>query len=134
MTSAVLMLLISAALSPTLWADGRDKAHAQAPLRPFTVSTEKPFSELMHDSMAIMDQDMREAPMNGDPDHDFVTMMIPHHQGAIDMAKVLLLYGKDPELRNLAQQIITDQQTEINIMRAWLKRHNAKGTESKRPK
>jgi hypothetical protein len=56
----------------------------------------------MDEAMAVMDRGMRAAPMNGAPDHDFVTMMIPHHQGAIDMAKAVLLYTQDPELRNLA--------------------------------
>lgn len=90
---------------------------------PFVASTAKPFSALMHDAMNIMDDGMRRAPMSGVPEHDFVTMMIPHHQGAIDMAKGLLLYTKDPELINLAQGIITEQQNEIRLMEAWLKRH-----------
>ena len=68
---------------------------------------------------------MHNAEYTGDPDHDFVTMMIPHHQGAIDMAKTILLYGKDPQMRRLAQEIITDQQSEIQLMQLWLKRHDA---------
>ena len=63
--------------------------------------------------------------LTGDPDRDFVTLMIPHHQGAIDMAKALLLYGKDPQLGRLAQEIITDQQSEIQLMQLWLKQHGA---------
>jgi uncharacterized protein (DUF305 family) len=57
-------------------------------------------------------------------------MMIPHHQGAIDMAKALLLYGKDAQLRRLAQEIITDQQSEIQLMQLWLRHH---GTNSHIP-
>ena len=90
---------------------------------PFIPSTAKPFAQLMDDAMAVMDHGMRTAPMNGLPEHDFVTMMIPHHQGAIDMARALLLTTKDPELRNLAQGIITEQQNEIRLMQAWLTRH-----------
>ena len=90
---------------------------------PFVASTAKPFAQLMDDAMAVMDYGMRAAPMNGEPDHDFVTMMIPHHQGAVDMAKALLLVTRDPELRNLAQGIITEQQNEIRLMQAWLTRH-----------
>jgi uncharacterized protein (DUF305 family) len=60
----------------------------------------------MMESMAKMDRDMMTAPMTGDPDHDFAATMIPHHQGAIDMAKPFLLHGKDPALRRLAQEII----------------------------
>ena len=87
------------------------------------MAPDKSFAQLLHDAMATMDRGMREAPMNGAPEHDFVTMMIPHHQGAIDMAKALLLTTKDPELRNLAQGIITEQQNEIRLMRAWLDHH-----------
>ncbi len=58
--------------------------------------------------------------MTGDPDHDFSAMMIPHHQGAIDMAKAVLLHGKDPVLRRLAQEIIVTQQQEIQVMRLRL--------------
>jgi uncharacterized protein (DUF305 family) len=100
-------------------------ATSPKPPAPFVASTAKPFATLMGESMAIMDFGMAHAPMNGVPDHDFVTMMIPHHQGAVDMAKALLVYGDSPELRNLAQQIITDQQNEINIMQAWLQRDRA---------
>jgi uncharacterized protein (DUF305 family) len=59
----------------------------------------------------------------GNPDVDFVQGMIPHHQGAIDMAKVELKFGKDPELRKLAESIISDQEKEIGQMQAWLKKH-----------
>lgn len=94
---------------------------AQAPA-PFVASTAKPFSALMDDAMAVMDDGMKRAPINGVPEHDFVTMMIPHHQGAIDMAKAILLYTQDPELKNLALGIITEQQNEIRLMQAWLAR------------
>jgi len=74
----------------------------------------------MMQSMAKMDNDMRAAPMTGDPDHDFAAMMIPHHQGAIDMAKPYLLHAKDPTLRRLAEEIIVTQQQEIEVMRLRL--------------
>ena len=100
------------------------KHHAAAPApKTFVASSDKPFAQLMDEAMAIMDRDMQAAPMNGRPDHDFVTMMLPHHQGAIDMAKAVLLSTKDPELRNLALGIIAEQQNEINVMQAWLQRH-----------
>jgi uncharacterized protein (DUF305 family) len=91
----------------------------------FVASTVKPFATLMDDAMAVMDDGMKRAPMNGVSEHDFVTMMIPHHQGAVDMAKALLLYTKDAELRNVAQGIITEQQNEIKVMQAWLQRYQA---------
>ncbi|CUI02993.1 DUF305 domain-containing protein [Massilia antarctica] len=91
----------------------------------FVASTAKPFFALMDDAMAVMNEGMKHASMNGVSEHDFVTMMIPHHQGAVDMAKALLLTTRDPELRNVAQGIITEQQNEIKVMQAWLQRYQA---------
>jgi uncharacterized protein (DUF305 family) len=66
-----------------------------------------------------MHHDMQVAP-TGDPDRDFVRMMIPHHQGAIDMALVLLKHGRDEKLKRLAQSIIVEQGQEIAYMRSLL--------------
>ena len=96
----------------------------QAP-PPFVASSTKSFPTLMNDSMSVMDYGMAHAPMNGDPDHDFSSMMIPHHQGAIDMAKAELLYGKNPILRRLAQEIIVTQGSEIMVMQLALKKYSA---------
>ena len=72
----------------------------------------------MHIAMAAIQQ-------SGNTDADFVRLMVPHHQGAIDMAKVQLLYGKDPQMRRVAQEIVTDQQLEIELMQRWLKEHDS---------
>ncbi|HEY4901380.1 MAG TPA: DUF305 domain-containing protein [Terriglobales bacterium] len=74
--------------------------------------------EKMHDGMASIKP-------SGNSDVDFVRLMLPHHQAAIDMAKTELLYGKDPQMRRLAQEIITDQQSEIELMQLWLKQHES---------
>ena len=60
---------------------------------------------------------------SGNSDLDFVRLMLPHHQAAIDMARTQLMFGQDPQVRRLAQEIITDQQSEIELMRLWLKQH-----------
>lgn len=90
-----------------------DRPHARttgdqsAPSLAFTAANEK-----MHRDMAIT--------FTGNADVDFVRGMIPHHQGAIDMAKITLAFGKDPEIRKLAEEIVKAQETEIAFMRSWL--------------
>lgn len=83
-------------------------------------SSSQSFATLMDESMNTMNAGMARAPMNGDPDHDFASMMIPHHQGAVDMAKAELLHGKNPVLRRLAQEIIVTQGSEISVMHSEL--------------
>ena len=63
-------------------------------------------------------------PFSGDPDIDFRVHMIPHHQGAVDMAKIALKHAKDPETKKMAEAVIKEQEREIAEMRAWLKKHS----------
>jgi uncharacterized protein (DUF305 family) len=72
-------------------------------------------SAKMHKDMAVA--------YSGDADRDFAAAMIPHHQGAIDMAKVELQYGKDPALRQLAEAVVAAQEKEIAFMRDWQAKH-----------
>ena len=71
-------------------------------------------------AMTTMNKAMSKAPMTGNPDHDFAAMMVPHHQGAIDMAKIELRYGKDKMLRKLATEIVAGQEKERKMMTDWL--------------
>ena len=81
---------------------------------------ESEFATQMMQAMERMNAGMMAAKPTGNPDRDFAAMMIPHHQGAIDMAKVELIYGQDPVLRRLAQGIIVAQQQEIGLMQRYL--------------
>lgn len=78
-----------------------------------------PAADDMNVAMERMHRDMMR-PTTGDPDRDFAEMMIAHHEGAIEMAKVQLRHGKDEQLRRLAQGIIVEQQQEIATMKRVL--------------
>jgi hypothetical protein len=80
------------------------------------LSAEQPFLSQNDTAMNQMMADMTIKP-TGDVDRDFVAMMVPHHQGAIDMAQAVLRYGRNEQLRRLAQEIVVTQQQEIAAMR-----------------
>ncbi len=77
-------------------------------------------SKALQAAQTTMSERMSSVPLTGDPDRDFLAQMIPHHEGAIDMSKVLLKDGLRPEVRRLAQEIIGHQQAEIEMMKRWL--------------
>jgi uncharacterized protein (DUF305 family) len=82
--------------------------------------------EKMHVAMAAVEP-------SDDSDADFVKLMLVHHQAAIDMAKTQLLYGRDAQIRRLAQEIITDQESEIDLMRLCLKQREPGSPQLKQP-
>ena len=99
-------------------------ALAQMPMVPPAPGADAPATAAnktaMQRMMAAMD-----VPATGNADRDFVTGMLPHHQGAIDMARVELRYGHDPALQKLARDIIASQAKEEAFMKRWLAQHPA---------
>ena len=99
------------------------QAHMNMPM-----STDSAMQQELMQGMNQMNQDMMAAAQYKDPDVAFAAGMLPHHIGAVKMAEVELKYGKDPEMRKLAEDIIKAQQAEIEQMQKWLKAHNKKSS------
>ena len=78
------------------------------------------FAREMATGMQKMMRDMHAPGYSGNPDADFLAMMIPHHAGAVDMARLVLIHGRDPATRRLAEEIIASQTVEIQAMMARL--------------
>ncbi|MER9211700.1 DUF305 domain-containing protein [Mesorhizobium sp. M0663] len=90
------------------------------------MGAQSPSTEGYKAAMDKMHTDMMAIEYSGNADVDFARGMIPHHQAAIDMAKIELANGKDPEIRKLAEAVIAAQQAEIKQMQDWLASHPAK--------
>lgn len=84
-----------------------------------------PSSQAFNGIMMRMHKDMG-ITYSGDADVDFVNGMIPHHQAAVDMAKTVLAFGKDPEVKKLAEEVIKAQEAETAQMKTWLQKNGAK--------
>jgi uncharacterized protein (DUF305 family) len=107
--SAVALLLVTPAV-------GENSAHET-----HTAQASSQFGQMMSAAMDKMHEQMAAPRQTGDPDRDFLAMMIPHHAGAVEMARLVLIYGRDPLVRQLAEEIIAGQQAEITAMQARLK-------------
>ncbi len=114
-TRALVMTSVLAVCSASAFAQEAATHHHEAA----PASEETPFLQENDTAMAKMMNDMAVKP-TGDVNRDFVEMMIPHHQGAIDMAQAYLRYGSNEQLKRIAQEIIVDQQQEIAAMRLAL--------------
>lgn len=121
-----LSLPVIALAAGLAWAEGHDHGHHHHGHETHHDHTDKtqPKSEatLAYEAANARMHDGMNAALTGDPDVDFMRGMIPHHQGAIDMAQIVLKYGKDPETRKLAEEIVKAQTEEIALMKAWLKK------------
>jgi uncharacterized protein (DUF305 family) len=105
-----------AASSLTLIVSATAPASPQSPGSSVNSPNETPFLKENESAMSTMMAKMAIKP-SGDVDRDFVNMMVPHHQGAIDIAIAVLRYGHNEQIRRLAQEIVVDQQQEIAAMR-----------------
>jgi uncharacterized protein (DUF305 family) len=121
---SVLVLAAAAALAWALADDPSATAqngHAHSPSVSAQVwSNGSEFSRALHASMTRMHEDMLSARPSDDADQDFLALMVPHHQGAVEMARLVLISGRDPLVRRLAEEIIASQQAEITAMQARL--------------
>jgi uncharacterized protein (DUF305 family) len=117
MARTLRFLVLLAVISTLAVAAKRQASHPETGM----AAEHSHWAQLM-ESMGQMHAAMSSAGPSTDADVDFVALMLPHHQGAIDMAKIELISGKDPQIRRLAQEIVTDQELEIQLMQLWRQR------------
>jgi uncharacterized protein (DUF305 family) len=127
MKSTSVAFMAAAAMSWLVVQDIGPVAHGQAGTHPHAQhssserwSATTGFQRSLYDATMRMHEEMLRFPPSGNPDVDFLSQMIPHHEGAVEMARLYLGAGNDPLVRRLAEEIIAGQQAEITAMKARL--------------
>jgi uncharacterized protein (DUF305 family) len=109
------IVLASTIMVPVLYAQHQHSA--EEPQKRLGSESSRIFAREMDAGMTKMMNGMHAAGYTGNPDADFLAMMIPHHEGAVEMARLVLIHGKDPLTRRLAEEIIASQTAEIAAMK-----------------
>lgn len=115
MRSALAALLLASLMVVPV--HGQHRHGGEEPREAAVSESSRQFARDMAAGMTKMMNDMHAAAATGNPDIDFLAMMIPHHEGAVEMARLVLIHGKDPLTRRLAEEIIASQTAEIGAMR-----------------
>jgi hypothetical protein len=124
-----LLTVLAACHLPQMMAHADGTMSMIMPMPTSDGAAKPPFQVQMDRAMMTMDSGMA-LPYSGNADRDFARMMIPHHQGAVDMAQLEMHYGNDARLRRLAQEIIVTQRQEIAVMQLALQQMPASPTKT----
>ena len=122
MKSTPLFALLAATLMASAPAFAQNMDHSAHGGHGTAHTMDSPSSAAFAEANAKMHADMA-VPLTGNADVDFIAGMIPHHQGAVDMARIVLEHGTDPEVRKLAEAVIVAQEAEIAWMTDWLEKN-----------